>query len=447
MMQVDMSFPDYNGSESMDLTDWIQNFEDAWRVSKEEMNKDEDQKKERKAAWLQSKLKGPARDKFESLDDNVKKDYGLAIAALKKHFITNDTVNNAIWILGSIQQEPDESIDGFRHRLTKAVARVMPDDTQAERDKRIMQEFVTKHRKEIKAGMALMKIETLEEAIDAAKRAERQQKILQNREGISSTNYPSTNTKGNMVTMDKDDLAKMLQDLMIKQQQQIQPKQLAFRDPPLDGITLYRDNNEQIHVNQLPRQRHGSPFPQLSKGILVSSNQIQYGTAKHVSEDEAESKQVRSYEHNRYKNRAKTPEGMTHIKRDDVNVYIPKNELGQYLDRYCDDRRNGRHYGPSNSKQWRDKSISPPRDQRSRTPEWFKRNMPSFMQQRNWSLNEEEHQSSSNDGSRSGRYKPNTNFRSNRQSNQSSMQGHGSTRAVPPSNEPTDERNENTGEW
>ena len=117
----------------------------------------------------------------------------------------------------------------------------MPDDTQAERDKRIIQEFVTKLRREIKAGMALMKIETLEEAIDAAKRAERQQKMLKSRESISTTKYPSTNTKGNMVTMDKDDLARMLQDLVIKQQNS-QLKQTSFREPPIDGIALYRDN-------------------------------------------------------------------------------------------------------------------------------------------------------------------------------------------------------------
>ena len=119
------------------------------------MNKDDAQRSERKAAWLQSKLKGPARDRFESLQDNLKKNYYLAIAALKDHFIIKETVTNAIWILGNIQHEPDESIDGFRHRLTKAVARVMPDDTQAERDKRIFQEFATKLRREVKAGMVL----------------------------------------------------------------------------------------------------------------------------------------------------------------------------------------------------------------------------------------------------------------------------------------------------
>ena len=96
MMQVNMSFPNYNGCESMDLTDWIQNFEDVWKISKEDLNKDETQKNERKAAWLQSKLKGPARDKFESLSDNVRKDYNLAIATLKHHFITKDTISNAI---------------------------------------------------------------------------------------------------------------------------------------------------------------------------------------------------------------------------------------------------------------------------------------------------------------------------------------------------------------
>ena len=73
--------------------------------------------------------------------------------------------------------------------------------------------------------------------------------------------------------------------------------------------------------------------------------------------------------------------------------------------------------------------------------------MSSFTQQQNWSLNDEKHQSSSNDGSRITRYKPNINYRGNRQSTQSSMQGHGSTRAVPPSNEPMDERNKDTGGW
>ena len=60
---------------------------------------------------------------------------------------------------------------------------------------------------------------------------------------------------------------------MIKQQQQTQPKQLAFKDPPLDGIALYRDNNEQVHVSKLPRQRQGSPYPSDSRGILLHANE------------------------------------------------------------------------------------------------------------------------------------------------------------------------------
>ena len=91
-------------------------------------------------------------------------------------------------------------MDGFRHRLTKAVARVMPDDTQAERDKRIIQEFVTKLRREIKSGMALQKFTTLEEATEAANKAERQTKILYSGGMDSFYNQSTSNQKASSST-------------------------------------------------------------------------------------------------------------------------------------------------------------------------------------------------------------------------------------------------------
>ena len=135
---------DYYGTESTDLADWLDDFENVWRISKDAKTADENLRESYKVAWLLSKLRGAARDAYLAQTDAEQASFDASTKMLRNTFVTRTTINMAAWELSQLKQGREESVDEFKHRLLKAINRAMPVATVEIRKERTLQEFVVR---------------------------------------------------------------------------------------------------------------------------------------------------------------------------------------------------------------------------------------------------------------------------------------------------------------
>ena len=166
------SISDYYGTESTDLIDWLDAFENAWRVSKDAKTTDEDLRESYKVAWLLSKLQGAARDAYLAQTTAEQASFATSTKMLRNTFFTRTTINMAAWELSQLKQGREESVDEFKHRLLKAINRAMPMATPEIRKERTLQEFVGKVRPNIMEALAMHDYASLDVAVGIAKKAE-----------------------------------------------------------------------------------------------------------------------------------------------------------------------------------------------------------------------------------------------------------------------------------